>query len=233
MIEARQLMKKFNGHTAVSQLNLKIEAGEVFALLGPNGAGKTTTINLFLGFLTPDGGEARVNSVNVASDPVAARRQIAYIPEQVVLYPRFTGVENLDYFSTLAGRRHTQEELLALLKRAGLNAEAAARRVSTYSKGMRQKVGIALALATEAKVLLLDEPTSGLDPAASHEFSLLLRKLAGDGVAILMATHDLFRAREDATRVGILRDGRLAAEYATNDLKHVDLEKLYLKHLSA
>lgn len=233
MIEARQLMKKFNGHTAVNQLNLKIEAGEVFALLGPNGAGKTTTINLFLGFLAPDGGEARVNSVNVAADPVAARRQIAYIPEQVVLYPRFTGLENLDYFSTLAGRRHTHEELLALLKRAGLNADAAARRVSTYSKGMRQKVGIALALATEAKALLLDEPTSGLDPAASHEFSLLLRKLAGDGVAILMATHDLFRAREDATRVGILRDGKLAAEYATNDLKHVDLEKLYLKHLSA
>jgi len=233
MIEARQLMKKFNGHTAVNQLNLKIEAGEVFALLGPNGAGKTTTINMFLGFLAPDGGEARVNSVNVAADPVAARRQIAYIPEQVVLYPRFTGLENLDYFSTLAGRRHTQEELLALLKRAGLNADAAERRVSTYSKGMRQKVGIALALATEAKALLLDEPTSGLDPAASHEFSLLLRKLAGDGVAILMATHDLFRAREDATRVGILRDGKLAAEYATNELKHVDLEKLYLKHLSA
>ncbi len=233
MIEARQLMKKFNGLTAVNQLNLKIAGGEIFALLGPNGAGKTTTINLFLGFLTPDAGEARVNNVNVAADPVAARRQIAYIPEQVVLYPRFTGAENLDYFSTLAGRRHTREELLALLNRAGLDADAAGRRVSTYSKGMRQKVGIALALATEARALLLDEPTSGLDPAASHEFSRLLRKLAGDGVAILMATHDLFRAREDATRVGILRHGRLAAEYATNDLKHADLEKLYLKHLSA
>ncbi len=233
MIEARKLMKKFNGHVAVNELNLKIEAGEIFALLGPNGAGKTTTINLFLGFLTPDGGAASVDGVNVAADPVGARRHIAYIPEQVVLYPRFTGVENLDYFSTLAGRRHTQEELLTLLKRAGLAADAAARRVSTYSKGMRQKVGIALALATEAKALLLDEPTSGLDPAASHEFSRLVRKLAQDGVAILMATHDLFRAREDATRVGILRDGTLAAEYATNDLKHVDLEKLYLQHLSA
>lgn len=233
MIEAHQLTKKFSSHTAVNQLNLKIESGEVFALLGPNGAGKTTTINLFLGFLTPDAGEARVNGVDVASDPVAARRQIAYIPEQVVLYPRFTGLENLDYFSTLAGRRHTRDELVGLLKRAGLNAEAAARRVSTYSKGMRQKVGIALALATGAKALLLDEPTSGLDPAASHEFSQLLRKLAGDGVAILMATHDLFRAREDATRVGILRGGRLTAEYETKDLKHVDLEKLYLKHLSA
>jgi ABC-2 type transport system ATP-binding protein len=233
MLEARQLLKKFNSHIAVDHLTIKVNAGEVFALLGPNGAGKTTTINMFLGFISPDGGEARVNGVNVANDPVSARRQISYIPEQVVLYPRFTGVENLDYFSTLAGRRHTREELLALLKRAGLKAEAAERRVSTYSKGMRQKVGIALALATEAKALLLDEPTSGLDPAASHEFSQLLRKLAGDGVAILMATHDLFRAREDATRVGILRDGKLVAEYATNDLKHADLEKLYLKHLSA
>lgn len=231
MLEAHQLTKKYNSHTALNQLSLRIAPGEVFALLGPNGAGKTTTINLFLGFLSPDSGEARVNGVNVAADPLAARRAIAYIPEQVVLYPRFTGVENLDYFSTLAGRRHTREELLALLKRAGLPNEAADRRVATYSKGMRQKVGIALALATEAKALLLDEPTSGLDPAASHEFSLLLRQLARQGVAILMATHDLFRAREDATRVGILLNGKLAAEFATSDLKHVDLEKLYLKHL--
>jgi len=233
MLETLQLTKKFNGHVAVNQLDLRVAPGEIFALLGPNGAGKTTTINCFLGFLAPDSGEARVNGKSVAADPLAARRQIAYIPEQVVLYPRFTGVENLDYFSTLAGRRHTQEELLALLKKAGLPNEAAERRVGTYSKGMRQKVGIALALATEAKALLLDEPTSGLDPAASHEFSVLLRKLAGDGVAVLMATHDLFRAREDATRVGILVHGRLAVEYAASEIKNVDLEKLYLKHLSA
>ena len=233
MLETLQLTKKFNGHVAVNQLNLRIAPGEIFALLGPNGAGKTTTINCFLGFLAPDSGEARVNGVSVAADPLAARRQIAYIPEQVVLYPRFTGVENLDYFSTLAGRRHTGDELLALLKKAGLPKEAAERRVGTYSKGMRQKVGIALALATEAKALLLDEPTSGLDPAASHEFSVLLRKLASDGVAVLMATHDLFRAREDATRVGILVHGRLAVEYAASDIKNVDLEKLYLKHLHA
>jgi ABC-2 type transport system ATP-binding protein len=233
MLEALDLTKKFNGHTAVNQLNLRIASGEIFALLGPNGAGKTTTINCFLGFLQPDGGEARVNGKSVATDAVAARRQIAYIPEQVALYPRFTGVENLDYFSALAGRRHTDAEFIALLKRAGLPEDAARRRVSTYSKGMRQKVGIALALATEARALLLDEPTSGLDPAASHEFSQIIRKLAADGVAVLMATHDLFRAREDATRVGILRDGKLAGEYTTNDLEHGDLEKLYLKHLHA
>ena len=232
MLETVQLTKKFNGRVAVHQLNLAIKPGEIFALLGPNGAGKTTTINCLLGFLTPDAGEARVNGASVAANPVAARRQLAYIPEQVALYPRFTGVENLDYFSTLAGRRHTRDELLLLLKKAGLPQEAADRRVGTYSKGMRQKVGIALALATEAKALLLDEPTSGLDPAASHEFSQVIRKLAGQGVAILMATHDLFRAREDATRVGILHDGRLAAEYTTQDFKHADLEKLYLKHLA-
>jgi ABC-2 type transport system ATP-binding protein len=233
MLEALSLTKKFNSHTAVNELTLRVAPGEIFALLGPNGAGKTTTINCFLGFLQPDSGAARVNGINVATDPVTARRQLAYIPEQVALYPRFTGMENLDYFSTLAGRRHTDAELLELLQRAGLSADAAPRRVGTYSKGMRQKVGIALALATEARALLLDEPTSGLDPAASHEFSQTIRQLAVQGVAVLMATHDLFRAREDATRVGILRDGKLVAEFGTEDLRHVDLEQLYLKHLQA
>lgn len=231
MLEARQLTKKFSSQTALQQLNLRVGPGEIYALLGPNGAGKTTTINLFLGFLTPDSGEARVGDTVVAREPLAARRQIAYIPEQVMLYPRFSGIENLDYFSTLAGRRHAPDELLLLLKKAGLPAEAAQRRVSTYSKGMRQKVGIALALATGAQALLLDEPTSGLDPEASHEFSQLLRRLAGQNVAILMATHDLFRAREDASRVGILVHGRLIAEYGGADLRQIDLEEVYLKHL--
>jgi ABC-2 type transport system ATP-binding protein len=231
MLETIKLSKSFNKNVALKKLNLCIKPGEVFALLGPNGAGKTTTINLLLGFLKPDSGEAKVDGASVAADPIAARRKLAYIPEQVMLYPRFSGVENLDYFSRLGGRRHTREELLELLERAGLLVGPADRRVSTYSKGMRQKVGIALALATEAKALLLDEPTSGLDPAASHEFSQLLRQLAGEGVAILMATHDLFRAREDANRIGILIDGKLAGEYASKEFKDVDLEQLYLKHI--
>ena len=150
MLETIKLTKRFSGQTAVHKLNLKIEAGEIFALLGPNGAGKTTTINLLLGFLSPEEGEARVDGANVAADPIAARRKLAYIPEQVMLYPRFSGIENLDYFSSLGGRRRSRAELLELLSRAGLPEEPALRRVSTYSKGMRQKVGIALALATEA-----------------------------------------------------------------------------------
>lgn len=233
MLETVNLTKNFSSHTAVDKLSLKVEPGEIFALLGPNGAGKTTTINLLLGFLTPDDGEALVNGLSVKANPIAARRQLAYIPEQVMLYPRFSGLENLDYFSKLGGRKHTRKELLGLLEGVGLQEEPADRRVSTYSKGMRQKVGIALALATEARALLLDEPTSGLDPAASHEFSQLLRKLADDGVAILMATHDLFRAEEDASRVGILIDGKLTGDYARNEIKDVDLEQLYLKHLRA
>ncbi|MCY2959312.1 MAG: ABC transporter ATP-binding protein [Planctomycetota bacterium] len=233
MLEAQKLTKRFQDRVAVDSLDLRIEPGEIYALLGPNGAGKTTTINLFLGFLTPDSGAARVAGTSVAEDPVAARRKLAYIPEMVSLYPRFSGVENLDYFSRLGGHARQHTELYELLARSGLTREAADRRVGTYSKGMRQKVGIALALATGAKALLLDEPTSGLDPAASHEFSRMLRKLAKDGVAILMATHDLFRAREDASRIGIILNGRLVAQYSRDEIKDQDLEKIYLERLSA
>ena len=233
MLEAHQLTKRFQDRVAVDALRLRVGPGEIYALLGPNGAGKTTTINMFLGFLAPDGGEAKVCGVSVAADPVGARRKLAYIPEQVALYPRFSGVENLDYFSALGGKSHSSAELYELLEGAGLPRAAADRRVGTYSKGMRQKVGIALALATQAKALLLDEPTSGIDPAASHEFSRLLRRLAKDGVAILMATHDLFRAREDATHVGILLGGKLAAEFTQKQLAGADLEALYLEKLRA
>jgi len=233
MLEAQKLTKRFQDRVALDALDLRVEAGEIFALLGPNGAGKTTTINLFLGFLTPDSGDARIAGTSVAQDPVAARRKLAYIPEMVSLYPRFSGVENLDYFSRLGGHQRRREELYALLERAGLAREAADRRVGTYSKGMRQKIGIALALATGAKALLLDEPTSGLDPAASHEFSRMLKKLADEGVAILMATHDLFRAREDATRIGILVNGRLIAQHGRDEIRGKDLEKLYLERLAS
>ena len=231
MLETIKLTKRFNDQTAVHKLSLTIQAGEIFALLGPNGAGKTTTINLLLGFLSPEEGEARVDGANVADDPISARRKLAYIPEQVMLYPRFSGIENLDYFSSLGGRKRSRAELIELLARAGLPEEPALRRVSTYSKGMRQKVGIALALATEAKALLLDEPTSGLDPAASHEFSQLLRQLANDGVAVLMATHDLFRSREVGTRIGIMKRGELVAQLDASDVSHTDLERIYLEHM--
>jgi len=148
------------------------------------------------------------------------------------LYGNLSGLENLAYFSTLAGQgAYTNDQLLTFLVQVGLPLEAATRWVSTYSKGMRQKIGIAIALAKRAEILLLDEPTSGLDPKAASEFSTLLRRMSDDGVAVLMATHDLFRAKDTGTRVGIMKQGRLISTLPTANLTHTDLERIYLDHM--
>lgn len=169
---------------------------------------------------------------DVSKHQLETKRYLAYIPEQVNLYRNLSGLENLQYFSALAGRdNYLKEEHLAFFDEVGLDRDAAQNRVSTYSKGMRQKVGIAIALAKKAKALLLDEPTSGLDPKASNEFSDLLKKLSGQGCAVLMATHDLFRAKETGTRVGIMKHGRLVTELTTDELGHADLERVYLENM--
>ncbi|MEM1094101.1 MAG: ABC transporter ATP-binding protein [Bacteroidota bacterium] len=232
MLAAHALTKRYNGTAAVDDLTLTIGPGEVYALLGPNGAGKTTTINLFLGFATPDAGRVTIGGLDVAEAPLETKRLLAYIPEQVMLYKNLSGLENLAYFTALAGHEgYSDADLRGFLTTAGLQDEAHTRRVSTYSKGMRQKVGIALAVAKQAKALLLDEPTSGLDPSAAYEFSELLRTLSGQGVAILMATHDLFRAVDVGTRIGIMKQGQLVDELATADLPHAQLEQRYLDHM--
>ncbi|MCU0624939.1 MAG: ABC transporter ATP-binding protein [Gemmatimonadaceae bacterium] len=232
MLEAAALSKSFGDHVALHPLTLRVAPGEILCLLGANGAGKTTTINLFLDFIPRSGGRALVDGLDVAAEPLETKRRLAYIPEQVQLYRTLTGVENLDYFQRLSGRPPLDRAaLLALCDRVGLPAGAADRRVSTYSKGMRQKVGIAIAIAKEARALLLDEPTSGLDPQASNEFSALLAVLRDDGVAILMATHDLFRARETGTHIAIMKHGRMVDRFAAADIGHADLERLYLDHM--
>jgi len=232
MLQAIQLTKTYNGTTALDTLNLTVEPGEVFCLLGANGAGKTTTINLFLNFVAPSSGSVRINGLDVVERPLETKRHLAYIPETVMLYRNLSGLENLEYFAALAGRPdYTREQLLAFFREVGLALDAADRRVGTYSKGMRQKVGIAIALAKGAKALLLDEPTSGLDPKASNEFSQLLQRMSAGGAAVLMATHDLFRAKESGTRVGIMKHGRLVAVHGTDEFSHADLERLYLEHM--
>jgi ABC-2 type transport system ATP-binding protein len=231
MLEAINLTKSYNGTVALAGLNLKIEAGEVFCLLGANGAGKTTTINLFLNFVQPSSGSAKINGLDVTQNSLETKRYLAYIPEQVMLYRNLTGVENLEYFTSLAGERYSRAQLLGFLNEAGLAREAAEKRVGAYSKGMRQKVGIAIAIAKKAKALLLDEPTSGLDPKASNEFSELIKRMSDSGAAILMATHDLFRAKESGTRVGIMKHGQLVATLQTEQIGHADLERIYLEHM--
>ncbi|MEY3283236.1 MAG: Daunorubicin/doxorubicin resistance ATP-binding protein DrrA [Acidobacteriota bacterium] len=165
MIEAINLTKSFQNLVALDSLNLKIEAGEIYCLLGANGAGKSTTINIFLNFIEPTSGTALIKGIDVTRSPLEARRILGYIPESVMLYRNLTGLENLRYFTALANRQdYAEAELRELLIEVGLPPEAASRRLSTYSKGMRQKVGIAIALARRAEALFLDEPTSGLDP---------------------------------------------------------------------
>ncbi len=232
MIEAIDLTKMFGATLAVDHLNLAIQPGEVFCLLGSNGAGKTTTINLFLNFIAPSSGVAKIGGLNVVDHPIETKQRLAYIPEQVTLYRNLTGLENLRFFSRLASAKaDADDELLAILAQAGLTADQARARISSYSKGMRQKVGIAITIAKGASALLLDEPTSGLDPKAANDFSLLLSELSSRGVAILMATHDLFRAKESGTRVGIMKHGRLVESMDTKQLGHSDLEQIYLRHM--
>jgi ABC-2 type transport system ATP-binding protein len=231
MITAKNLTKLYDNKMALNNLSLDIQFGEIFCLLGQNGAGKTTTINCFMGFIKPTSGEAFINGLNVAHQGIESKRFVAYLPEVVMLYPRLTAVENLDYFSRLAGFRYTSAELKDLLETVGLPMDEINRKTLVYSKGMRQKVGIAIALAKKANTLLLDEPTSGLDPKASNDFSQLLLELRKDGLAVLMATHDIFRAKEVASRIGIMKDGCLVnvLDNALNSLDVKEIEQLYIQ----
>ena len=231
MLEAKQLTKQYGEHLALDSLDLQIGPGEVYCLVGANGAGKTTTISLFLNFISPTSGAALVNDICIAEQPDLAKRHLAYIPETVSLYGQLSGVENLDYFSTLAGYRLTGNEKLELLERAGLRREDARRRASQYSKGMRQKVGIAIALAKNVTAILMDEPTSGLDPQASNEFSQLVKMLGQQQTTVLMATHDLYRAKDIATNIGIMRQGQLVESVKPGDVSHSELEAIALRNM--
>ena len=229
MIITNNLTKQYGEHMALNQLNLHVKEGEIYCLLGANGAGKTTAINLLLGFIAPTSGSAFINQLNVHENIKLTKRFIAYIPENLMLYPSLSAIENLDYFSGIAGKKLSSLDLKSYLEEAGLQSEAFEKRISTFSKGMRQKVGIAIALAKEARVLLLDEPTSGLDPEASNEFGSLLQKLREKRVTTLMATHDLFRAMDVATHIGIMKDGQLKQQFVADKITLSELEKAYLK----
>ena len=231
MINLDQVYKAFDDHQALSNLSLNVKSGQIYGLLGANGAGKSTTLNLILGFLKPDKGHINVsdssNNSKVSSD------MIGYIPENVNLYPYLSGVENLDYFCKLSGFKYNNTQLSQFLFDCGLQKDAHHKFISHYSKGMRQKVGIAIAYAKKAKVYLLDEPASGLDPLSSNELSELLKKLADNGSAILMASHDLFRVRETCHKIGILKNGCLVKEMEANDITSEELEKVYINFMKS
>lgn len=231
MIYLNSVNKSFKDHQALDGLNLRVESGEIYGLLGSNGAGKSTTINLLLGFEHADSGDIKVKDIDPGDDGVQARKLIGYIPENVNLYPYLTGLENLEYFCKLAGLKYTQSELSLYLTTCMLDKKVHDKKVATYSKGMRQKVGIAIALAKKAEVYLLDEPASGLDPSASNELSALLKNIAGNGATVLMASHDIFRVRETCNRIGILKDGQLLKEVQASEVSSNELEVIYLKYM--
>tara|TARA_B000000565_G_scaffold255831_1_gene238217 strand:- start:2664 stop:3359 length:696 start_codon:yes stop_codon:yes gene_type:complete len=229
MIHLDKICKKFDNTVAVDNLSLTINEGEIYGLLGANGAGKSTTINLLLGFISPDSGiitlEDKVNNKVIKKD------QIGYIPENVNLYPYLTGLENLDYFSKIAGLYFEKSKLMDILSNCSLDEKFFDISVSNYSKGMRQKVGIAIAYAKNAKVYLLDEPASGLDPFSSNQLSKILINLKKSGAAIFMASHDIFRVRETCDKIGILKNGKLIKEMYSKDVTSKQLENIYLEYM--
>jgi len=229
MLQAIGLTKRFGEHTALNGLDLTVSRGEVFCLLGQNGAGKTTTINLFLGFLQATSGLARVNDLEISLNSKTAKKHLAYIPEVVMLYGNLSGIENLQYFSKLAGFNYDRRELSAYLTKAGLAEDAHRKLLENYSKGMRQKVGIAIALAKNADAIVMDEPTSGLDPKATAEFTAIVKQLAAEGKSILMATHDIFNAVNIGSRIGIMKAGSLVHTLNAASITASELQNLYLE----
>jgi ABC-2 type transport system ATP-binding protein len=216
-IQISNLVVERGGRRVLDGLSLAVSAGEIYALLGGNGAGKSTTLSALLGFLKVTSGSLAVADIDPAASADQARHKIAYLPENVALYEHLSARENVDYFLALAAENHSIDEREAAFHAVGLQADARDRRLSGFSKGMRQKVAIALAVVRQVPVLLLDEPTSGLDPRATADFNALIGRLKDRGTAILMVTHDLLGAADCADRIGFLDAGRIDEEVARAD----------------
>lgn len=230
VLEARAVTAGYRDKTILHGLDLAVHAGEIYALLGGNGAGKTTTLSLLLGLIAPYSGSLNVNGIDPSAEPGLARRHLAYIPENVALYEHLTARENLAYLLDLARQEGAHAAIGPALTAAGLAESAWDRRVAGFSKGMRQKVAIALALARRVPALLLDEPTSGLDPQATAEFHTALQVLRERGVAILMVTHDLLSAADVADRIGFLSKGCLSEVVSSAGAERFDVRALYRRY---
>jgi ABC-2 type transport system ATP-binding protein len=235
LLKAEDLSKRYeDGILALDHLNLEVRGGEVYCLLGANGAGKTTTINLFLNFIPPTTGTCFINGVDVTRDPLEAKKYVAFVSENVMLYGNFTARQNLDFFAKLGGKSSlAKNDYYQVMRRVSLQEKAFEQRVKNFSKGMRQKLGISIAIIKDAPAILLDEPTSGLDPKAAEEFLEILAALRKEGKAILMSTHDIFRAKEIGDRVGIMKEGRLVMERSREELQYEDLVKIYIDYMKS
>lgn len=232
-LKAINLTKRYeDGVLALDHVSFSIEKGQIFTMLGGNGAGKTTTINLFLNFIEPTDGEAKICGITTHKEPLEAKKRVSYVSENVMLYPNFTAIQNLDYFTRLGGQTDlTRDNYREVLNRVGLQEDAHNKRLKGFSKGMRQKCGIAIAILKDSPAILLDEPTSGLDPKAGHEFIELLASLRAENKSILMSTHDIFRAKEISDFVAIMDKGRIVMQEPASALQGSNLEQLYMQYM--
>lgn len=218
-IEMRGLTRRYGDVTAVDGLDLRIEEGTVFGLLGPNGSGKTTTILMLMGLTEVSAGTVRVLGLDPVRQPLQVKRQVGYMPDAVGFYDDLSARENLRYSGKLAGLRGAQLEarIQAVLERVRLAGDAE-RPVKVFSRGMRQRLGLAEVLLKEPRIAILDEPTSGLDPQSTHEFLDMIRELKSEGLTILLSSHLLDQVQAVCDRVGLFHKGRIVLEGGVDEL---------------
>ena len=218
-IETRGLRKVYGGHVAVDGLDLRIDPGTVFGLLGPNGSGKTTTILMVLGLTEVASGSVRVGGYDPVRQPLEVKRIVGYLPDMVGFYDDMTARENLRFTGKLAGLRGGDLELRMerMLERVRLDG-VANDRVKTFSRGMRQRLGLAEVLLKGPRIVILDEPTNGLDPQATHEFLDMIRELKEEELTVLLSSHQLERVEAVCDRVGLFHRGRMVLEGTVEDL---------------
>ena len=210
LIEAENLVKRYDGTTVVKGISFTVARGEIFGLLGPNGAGKTTTILMLLGLSEMSGGKARVCGHDPAREPLAVKRRVGYLPDQVGFYDNLTAADNLRYTARLIGLAPHEREpkIHEALEHVGLTG-VSDHRVSTFSRGMKQRLGLAEILMKDVQIAILDEPTSGLDPLATIELLDIIRNLKRRNVAVLLSSHLLERVQSVCDRVALFSAGRI------------------------
>lgn len=234
VIQTQELTKYYGNFVAVDRLNLVVEPGEIFGLLGPNGSGKTTIILMLLGLTEPTSGTVRVMGLDPARQPLSVKSRVGYIPDQVGFYDDLTARENLIYIAKLNGipRSEAYRRIDEALERMGLT-EVMDRPVGTYSRGMRQRLGVAEVLIKRPALIIMDEPTLGLDPEAAREFLDIIRNLKAQGITVLVASHLLHQVQAVCDRVGLFRRGRMVLEGTVEELARRVLGGGYRVHVEA
>ena len=236
VIVVTDLTNNYGAFTAVDRICLSVAKGEVFGLLGPNGAGKSTTILMMLGLTEPTSGNVSICGIDATHNPIEVKRRIGYLPEDVGFYDDMTGVENLMYTAALNGsaRGEAHSRAVRLMERVGLG-EQMEKKAGKYSRGMRQRLGLADVLIKQPQIVILDEPTSGIDPAGVQKFIALIKQLSSEGqLTVLFSSHNLEQVQKVCDRVGLFNRGRLVAQIGLEELRREnrDLADVYNRYFT-